>query len=48
MSFQQENKTIIDSYTFDEQTTDVSMGRDPNNVTEWVFFDNPTPGSVNN
>ena len=42
-----ENQTIIDSLTFTEQTTDVSMGRDPNNVTEWVFFDNPTPGSVN-
>lgn len=43
-----ENQTIIDSLTFKEQTTDVSMGRDPNNVTEWVFFDNPTPGSINN
>ena len=44
----EENKTIIDSYAFGEQTTDVSMGRDPTNVKEWVFFDNPTPGSMNN
>ncbi len=43
-----EDKTIIDSHTFDEQTTDVSMGRDPINVSEWVFFDNPTPGTQNN
>jgi hypothetical protein len=25
-----------------------SMGRDPTNVKEWVFFGNPTPGSMNN
>ena len=39
--------TVIDSYTFSEQTTDVSMGRDPNDVTKWIFFDNPTPGLKN-
>ena len=39
--------TVIDSYTYSEQTTDISMGRDPNNVNNWIFFDNPTPGSKN-
>ncbi|MEC8702363.1 MAG: lamin tail domain-containing protein, partial [Bacteroidota bacterium] len=39
--------TVIDSYTYSEQTTDISMGRDPNNVNNWIFFDNPTPGFKN-
>ena len=43
-----ENQSVIDSLTFSEQTTDVSMGRDPNNVSQWIFFENPTPGSQNN
>ena len=44
----QDNQTIIDSLSFSEQTTDVSMGRDPNNVNEFIFFENPTPGLPNN
>jgi len=40
--------TIVDSLTYSEQTTDVSMGRNPNNFEEWIFFNNPTPGSSNN
>ena len=44
----QDNQTIIDSLSFTEQTTDVSMGRDPNNVNEFIFFENPTPGLPNN
>ena len=44
----QDNQTIIDSLSFTEQTTDVSMGRDPNNVNEFIFFENPTPVLPNN
>ena len=44
----QDNQTIIDSLSYTEQTTDVSMGRDPNNVNEFIFFENPTPGLPNN
>ena len=40
--------SIIDSLTFSEQNTDISMGRDPNNFEEWVFFNTPTPGAKNN
>ena len=43
----QDKITVIDSYTYPEQTTDISMGRDPDNVTNWIFFENPTPGSKN-
>lgn len=40
--------SIVDSLTFSEQNTDISMGRDPNNFEEWVFFNTPTPGAKNN
>ena len=43
-----DKQSIIDSLSFSEQTTDISMGRDPNNIGEWIFFENPTPGSENN
>ena len=36
------------TYTFPEQTTDISMGRDQNDFTNWIFFENPTPGLPNN
>ena len=39
--------TIIDSYTFGGQTTDVSEGRMPDAGTTWQFFDTPTPGTSN-
>ena len=39
--------TIIDSYTFGAQTTDVSEGRMPDAGTTWQFFDVPTPGATN-
>ena len=39
--------TVIDSYTYESQTTDISMGRDPNNLDSWVFYENPTPGLPN-
>ena len=39
--------TVVDSYTYESQTTDISMGRDPNNLDSWVFYENPTPGLPN-
>jgi len=39
--------TIIDSYTFGAQTTDVSEGRMPDAGTTWQFFTVPTPGATN-
>ena len=44
----QDKLTVVDSYTFPEQTTDISMGRDQNDFTNWIFFENPTPGLPNN
>lgn len=38
--------TIIDSYTFGPQTSDVSMGRNGSGDS-WVFFNQPTPGISN-
>ena len=40
--------TIVDSFTYESQTTDVSMGRDPENLDSWIFFENPTPRLPNN
>ena len=39
--------TVIDSYTYSAQTTDVSMGRNPDGSDNWVTFDTPTPGASN-
>jgi len=39
--------TIIDSYTFGGQTTDVSVGRLPDGTDSWSTFDTPTPGASN-
>lgn len=39
---------VIDSLTFGEQTTDVSVGRQPDGSDNWVTFDTPTPGASNN
>jgi len=39
--------TIIDSYTFGVQTTDVSEGRLPDGGATWQFFTVPTPGASN-
>ena len=40
--------TVVDSYTYEGQTTDISMGRDPQNLDSWIFYENPTPGLPNN
>ena len=37
----------IDTLTFGPQTTDVSMGRLPDGVDNWVFFTTATPGESN-
>jgi hypothetical protein len=39
--------TPIDTYTFGPQQTDISLGRSPDGNENWVFFDEPTPGSTN-
>ena len=40
--------SVIDSLTFGAQTTDVSVGRQPDGSDNWVSFITPTPGSSNN
>ena len=40
--------SVIDSLSFESQTTDVSMGRDPSNLIQWKSFTNTTPGFPNN
>ena len=37
----------IDSYQFDVQEVDVSMGRLPDGTANWVKFTDPTPGASN-
>ncbi len=39
--------SLIDSYIFEKQVTDVSMGRSHSNPVEWLFFSDPTPGTAN-
>jgi hypothetical protein len=39
--------TIIDTYTFTQQTPDVSEGRASDGAPNWVFFDVPTPNASN-
>ncbi len=39
--------TVIDSLTYPEQTTDVSMGRLPDGSDHWEYFQTPTPGASN-
>lgn len=39
---------LIDSHTFDIQSTDVSEGRSTDGADSWIKFNTPTPGSSNN
>jgi hypothetical protein len=39
--------TIVDSYTFGAQTSDVSEGRQTDGNATWVFFTTPTPNATN-
>jgi len=43
-----DGETAIDTYTFGQQTADISEGRATDGADEWVFFDTPTPGASNN
>ncbi|MEK9612684.1 MAG: lamin tail domain-containing protein [Flavobacteriaceae bacterium] len=45
--YQADGSTVVDSIRYDQQTTDRSMGRNIDNLDEWIFYDNPTPGSEN-
>ncbi len=46
--FAPDGTTQIDTYTFGTQRGDVSMGRNPLNLSEWKYFSEPTPGAANN
>jgi len=39
--------TLIDSYTYEAQITDVSEGRMLDGGDTWQFFNTPTPGEPN-
>ncbi len=39
--------TVIDSFVFGPQTTDISEGRTWDGAPNWSFFTEPTPGSTN-
>ncbi len=45
--FDTDGATLIDSVTFGKQTPDVSYGREPDGIDNWVTL-SPTPGSSNN
>ena len=39
--------SIIESITFGEQYMDISYGRDPDGMDNWIYMLNPTPGYSN-
>ena len=39
--------SVIDSYEYGPQTTDISEGRDPDAGMDWIFYAYPTPGISN-
>jgi hypothetical protein len=45
--FGSDGATVIDSYTFGQQTTDVAEGRCPDGGETWAFVTNATPGASN-
>ena len=45
--FDTDGVTLLDSIVFNDQTPDVSYGRDPDATSNWVTL-NPTPGASNN
>jgi hypothetical protein len=45
--FDTDGRTMLDSVTFGKQTSDVSYGREPDGIDNWVTLA-PTPGSSNN
>ncbi|MEE4259340.1 MAG: lamin tail domain-containing protein [Bacteroidales bacterium] len=38
---------LVDSYTYEAQTTDVSFGHYPDGTGDWAFMTNITPGAMN-
>ena len=42
------NEVLIDKIVYENQTTDISFGRQPDGGSDWYFFDVPTPGKSNN
>ncbi len=38
---------LIDSVSFGEQTTDISLGRNPDAGNDWIYYLHPTPGYSN-
>ncbi len=42
-----DGKTLIDSYTFGTQQTDISVGRSSDGAATWSFFKPATPGAAN-
>ncbi len=45
--FNTDGATLIDSYTFGEQTPDISEGRCPDGGATWIFCASATPGASN-
>lgn len=45
--FHGESDTVIDSYSYGFQETDISEGRQVDGGLPWRFFDTPTPGATN-
>jgi len=39
--------TLIDAVVYSSQLEDISFGRYPNSVFDWIAYDSPTPGSAN-
>lgn len=38
---------LIDNITFGQQYVDISFGRNPGNISQWVYFSILTPGKIN-
>lgn len=38
---------LLDSVVFNEQSTDISFGRNPDGGINWMFYNDPTPGISN-
>ncbi|MEM9997450.1 MAG: CotH kinase family protein [Bacteroidota bacterium] len=41
------NGTVVDTLTYGEQTTDISLGRSPDGGATFQLFETPTPGTSN-
>ncbi len=42
------DESLVDSYTYEAQETDISEGRETDGAEKWVKFSTPTPGASNN